>query len=100
MAPVCGVAPTVTSGHRTSRWAASVLPVRIVSHDPAATEMLFALGAGDDVVGVTFECDHPVEARSRRIVSTSALPEGLPPAEIDAAVSARLAAGEDLYHLD
>ena len=36
--------------------------------------------------GVTFECDHPVEARTRRIVSTSALPEGLTPAEIDAAV--------------
>ena len=33
-------------------------------------------------------------------MSTSALPEGLPPAEIDAAVSARMAAGEDLYHLD
>ena len=74
--------------------------VRIVSLLPSATEILFDLGAGDDVVGVTFECDHPVEARSRRIVSTSALPEGLPPAEIDAAVSARLAAGEDLYHLD
>src|SRR4249919_2097756 len=74
--------------------------VRIVSLLPSATEILFDLGAGDDVVGVTFECDHPVEARSRRIVSTSALPEGLPPAEIDAAASARLAAGEDLYHLD
>ena len=78
----------------------SVTVVRIVSLLPSATEILFDLGAGDDVVGVTFECDHPAEARSRRIVSTSALPEGLPPAEIDAAVSARLAAGEDLYHLD
>jgi iron complex transport system substrate-binding protein len=74
--------------------------VRIVSLLPSATEILFDVGAGDDVVGVTFECDHPAEARSRRIVSTSALPEGLPPAEIDAAVSARLAAGADLYHLD
>jgi iron complex transport system substrate-binding protein len=74
--------------------------VRIVSLLPSATEMLFALGAGDDVVGVTFECDTPVEARQRTIVSTSALPEGLAPAEIDAAVTARLAAGEDLYHLD
>src|SRR5690606_34935047 len=74
--------------------------MRIVSLLPSATEILFALGAGDDVVGVTFECDYPPEARSRRIVSTSALPEGLTPAEIDAAVSERLAAGEDLYHLD
>jgi iron complex transport system substrate-binding protein len=74
--------------------------VRIVSLLPSATEILFAIGAGDDVVGVTFECDHPVEARSRRIVSTSALPEGLSPPEIDAHVSARMAAGEDLYRLD
>ena len=74
--------------------------MRIVSLLPSATEMLFGLGAGDDVVGVTFECDQPAEARTRRVVSTSALPEGLAPAEIDAAVSARMAAGEDLYHLD
>jgi len=74
--------------------------VRIVSLLPSATEILFAIGVGDDVVGVTFECDHPAEARTRRIVSTSALAEGLTLAEIDAAVSARMAAGEDLYHLD
>ena len=74
--------------------------MRIVSLLPSTTEILFALGAGDAVVGVTFECDHPPEARTRRIVSTSALPEGLAPAEIDAAVSARIAAGEDLYQLD
>jgi len=74
--------------------------VRIVSLLPSATEIVFALGRGDDLVGVTFECDHPPEARSRRIVSTSTLPEGLSPAEIDAVVSARVAAGEDLYRLD
>ena len=74
--------------------------VRVVSLLPSATEIVFALGRGDDLVGVTFECDHPPEARSRRFVSTSALPEGLTPAEIDREVSARVAAGEDLYHLD
>jgi iron complex transport system substrate-binding protein len=74
--------------------------VRIVSLLPSVTETLFAVGAGDRVVGVTFECDHPPEARTRRIVSTSALPEGLTPAQIDAAVAARMAAGEDLYRLD
>jgi len=74
--------------------------MRIVSLLPSATEIVFALGAGDQVVGVTFECDFPAEARSRRIVSTSSLPESLTPAQIDTAVSARLAAGEDLYHLD
>jgi iron complex transport system substrate-binding protein len=52
------------------------------------------------VVGVTFECDFPPEARNRTIVSTSAMPEGLAPAEIDAFVAAAMADGEDLYHLD
>ena len=74
--------------------------MRIVSLLPSTTEILFAIGAGPDVVGVTFECDFPTEARSRRIVSTSAMPEGLAPAEIDAFVTSAMARGEDLYHLD
>lgn len=74
--------------------------MRIVSLLPSATEILFDLGLGDEVVGVTFECDWPAEARTKRIVSTSALPEGLSPAEIDAVVKERMAAGEDLYRLD
>jgi iron complex transport system substrate-binding protein len=73
--------------------------VRIVSLLPSTTEILFAIGAGDDVVGVTFECDFPPEARSRTVVSTSAMPEGLTPAEIDAFVVGAVARGEDLYHL-
>ncbi len=73
--------------------------MRIISLLPSTTEILFGIGAGDDVVGVTFECDYPVEARSRRIVSTSAMPEGLGPREIDEFVAAALARGEDLYRL-
>lgn len=74
--------------------------MRIVSLLPSATEILFAVGAGDDVVGVTFECDYPPEARQRRVVSTSAMPSGLTPAEIDDFVAAAMRRGEDLYHLD
>jgi len=74
--------------------------MRIVSLLPSTTEILFGLGAGDQVVGVTFECDHPVEARGRTIVSTSAMPEGLSPQEIDAFVADAMRRGEDLYHLD
>jgi iron complex transport system substrate-binding protein len=73
---------------------------RIVSLLPSATEIAFDLGLADRLVGVTFECDFPPEARDKRVVSTSALPEGLTPAEIDAVVKDRMAAGEDLYHLD
>jgi iron complex transport system substrate-binding protein len=78
----------------------SVTGVRIVSLLPSTTEICFAVGAGDDVVGVTFECDFPAEAKQRRIVSTSALTPGLSAVQIDAEVKARIAAGEDLYHLD
>src|SRR4051794_25496545 len=74
--------------------------MRIVSLLPSTTEILFALGAGEDVVGVTFECDHPAEARSRVVVSTSAIPEGLAPDRIDSFVAEALRRGEDLYHLD
>lgn len=74
--------------------------MRIVSLLPSTTEILFAIGAGDDVVGVTFECDFPAAARERRIVSTSAMPEGLAPAEIDAFVAEAMRRGDDLYHLD
>ena len=73
--------------------------MRIVSLLPSTTEILFAIGAGDEVVGVTFECDFPPEARTRRIVSTSAIPSGLTPAGIDAYVAGAMSRGEDLYHL-
>ena len=52
--------------------------MRIVSLVPSATEMLFALGAGDDVVGVTHECDFPEEARLRPRVTGDLLPPGPP----------------------
>ena len=73
--------------------------MRIVSLLPSSTEILFGIVAGADVVGVTFECDYPAEARDRRIVSTSAMPEGMGPSEIDGFVAAALSRGEDLYRL-
>jgi iron complex transport system substrate-binding protein len=93
--------PGTPRGRGSTRAAAGTLPaMRIVSLLPSATEILFALGVGDDVVGVTFECDWPPEARGRRIVSTTELPDGLTPGEIDAEVRRRVAAGEALYRLD
>jgi len=77
-----------------------LVSVRIVSLLPSTTEILFALGAGPSVVGVTFECDTPAEARTRTIVSTSAMPSGMSPAEIDAYVVGAVADGVDLYHLE
>jgi iron complex transport system substrate-binding protein len=76
--------------------------VKIVSLLPSATEIVFALGLGSSLEGVSFECDHPAEARALPVVSGTALPigDGLTAAEIDAEVSRRVAAGESIYTLD
>jgi iron complex transport system substrate-binding protein len=74
--------------------------MRIVSLVPNGTEILFALGAGDSVVGVSHECDFPEEARRRPILTGSALTPGMSAAEVDAAVSAQVGSGESLYTLD
>jgi iron complex transport system substrate-binding protein len=74
--------------------------MRIASLVPSATEALFALGFGDDVVAVTHECDHPVEATALPRLTSSVIPEGLEPAEIDARVREVTGRGEALYRLD
>src|SRR3954449_6389013 len=74
--------------------------MRIVSLVPHATELLFALELGDQVVGVTHECDYPEEALRRTHVTRDVLPPGLSPAEIDAAVRERTERGEAIYALD
>jgi iron complex transport system substrate-binding protein len=74
--------------------------MRIVSLVPHATELLFALGLGDDVVGVTHECDFPEAARSLPPVTRDLLPAGLSAGQIDAAVRERTERGEAIYALD
>ena len=67
---------------------------------PHATELLFALGLGPEVVGVTHECDYPPGALHLPQVTRDVLPSGLSAAEIDAAVRERTLAGEAIYALD
>jgi iron complex transport system substrate-binding protein len=75
--------------------------VRICSLVPAATEVLFALGAGEGVVGVTHECDWPPEAETRPRVTASQLQSGdLSSAEIDDAVAEAAREGKALYAID
>jgi len=74
--------------------------MRIVSLVPHATELLFALGLGDDVVAVTHECDHPAPALELPKVTRDRLPPGLSAAEIDAAVRASVAGENTIYELD
>ncbi len=74
--------------------------MRIVSLVPHATELLFALELGEQVVGVTHECDHPDAARELPQLTRDVLPADLSAAEIDAAVRERTAAGAAIYVLD
>jgi iron complex transport system substrate-binding protein len=75
--------------------------MRIVSLLPSATETLFALGLGDQVVAVTHECDYPAEAASKPIVTRSRVPLGhLDSAGIEAAVSGEATLGQTLYDVD
>jgi iron complex transport system substrate-binding protein len=74
--------------------------MRIISLVPNGTEILFAVGAGDRVVGVSHECDYPAEARTRPILTGSALRPGMTAAEVDQAVAAQVGSGESLYTLD
>ena len=74
--------------------------MRILSLLPSATEMVYALGLEDDLVGVTHECDWPSEARDKPSVTISALPPAATPAEIDQLVSASIGGGEPIYRLD
>ena len=74
--------------------------MRIVSLLPSATEIVYALGLGEHLVGVTDECDWPPQARTVQVVSRSALPAAAQPAEIDRLVSASIGGGQPLYRLD
>jgi iron complex transport system substrate-binding protein len=74
--------------------------VRLVSLLPSATEIVYSLGLGEDLVGVTFECDEPPAARTEKTVVVGGRDtRGMTPSEIDSYVRAQLAAGADLYTL-
>ncbi len=72
----------------------------MVSLLPSATEIVYALGLGEDLVGVTFECDEPAAARREKTVVVGGRDtRGMTPGEIDSYVRGQLAAGADLYTL-
>jgi len=74
--------------------------MRIVSLVPSATEMLFALGVGDDVTAVTHECDYPAAVLDLPKVTRDVIGPGLAPAEIDRAVRELTEQGQSIYELD
>ena len=76
--------------------------MKIVSLLPSATEIVYGLGLGDALVGVTDECDFPPDAVTKPVVTRSTLPQGRiqAPAEIDAAVRERVQSNGQLYVVD
>jgi len=74
--------------------------MRIVSLVPHATELLFALGLGDQVIAVTHECDHPPAALQLPHITRDSLPKGLSAVEIDEAIRERTQNGLAIYELD
>jgi iron complex transport system substrate-binding protein len=73
--------------------------MRIASLVPSSTELLFALGLGDEVVAVTHECDYPAGAAELPHLSETVIPPGLSPSGIDAEVKRLVGRGEPLYRL-
>ena len=74
---------------------------RIVSFLPSATEMVCALGLADSLVGITHECDYPLDVKSKTDVVRNVLPiESMSQGEIDRAVAERMRDGQSLYQID
>ena len=73
--------------------------MQICSFLPAATEILYALGLGESVAGVTFECDYPPEARKKPVVLDTVLAHSLTAAEVDRTVHEFSTHGESLYRV-
>jgi iron complex transport system substrate-binding protein len=74
--------------------------MQICSFLPSATEILYALGLGNSLAGVTFECDFPPEAAGKTVVVNTNLAHDLTSAEIDRDVSEACSHGGDLYRID
>ena len=77
------------------------MPNRIVSFLPSATEILYELGVGDKIVGVTHECNYPKQAKSKpQVIHSSFDPEKMTSHEIDNKVVDLMHSGKDIYILD
>jgi len=76
---------------------ATVRLMRIVSLLPSATEVLFALGLDEEIVGVSHECDFPIRAKTKRAVVSSRIPSDAPPEEKDRLVREYVERGESIY---
>jgi iron complex transport system substrate-binding protein len=74
---------------------------RIVSFLPSSTEILYEIGAGDLIAGVTHECNYPADAKNkRRVINSSINARSLTSREIDDKIVGLMKAGENIYAID
>ncbi len=74
---------------------------RIASFLPSSTEILYEVGAGDQITGVTHECNYPDDARSKpRVINSAFDPANMTSREIDNAIVGLVKAGGDIYTVD
>ncbi len=74
--------------------------MRICSLLPSATEIAYAIGLGDSILGVSHECDFPAEAATKPSLLRPRVDPRAAPAEIDRQVSEIIARGESIYAVD
>lgn len=93
--------PLLLRSRGTVRRLSRASDMNIVSFLPAATEMTYALGLGDELRAVSHECDYPIEAKRKPVVVRLAVDlSGLTPREIDERVSRQLHEKGTLYEVD
>src|SRR5712692_2780378 len=74
--------------------------MRICSFLPSATEIVYALGLGESLAGITYECDYPPQVRAKRVVVNSRLVPASSSRQLDQQVNEFMARGESLYQID
>jgi len=74
---------------------------RIVSFLPSATEVLYQIGAGDQIFGVTHECKFPESAKRKpKVINSSFDPAKMNSKEIDNKIVELMQSGRDIYVID
>ena len=74
--------------------------MRICSLLPSATEIAYAIGLGDSILGVSHECDFPADAATKPSLLRPRVDSRAAPAEIDRQVKEIIARGESIYAVD
>ena len=93
--PIAPASSSHSDGSERSSVRVKLRSMKICSLLPSATEILFALGLGDDVAGVSHECDFPLEAKSKPVLIKSRISHTESAAEIDRQVREFLQRGRE-----